>query len=76
MTLMHNDTFKLGPPIGHYVPDWLPVKLNWRRAVCFGLISTIVSINPSDGAMQTQVPLCDDGHLQTRSRLMDHRIVH
>lgn len=49
-----NDTFKLGTPIGHYLLEWLLVNLNCRRAVCFGLISTIVSINPSDGAMQTR----------------------
>lgn len=53
MTLLYNDTFKLGTPIGHYLFDWLLVNLNWRRAVSFGLISTIVSINPSDGATQT-----------------------
>ncbi len=47
MTLMHDDAFKLDTPIGHYLPDWR------RSAVCFGLISTIVSINPSDIATQT-----------------------
>ena len=76
MPLMHNDTFKLRSRVAHYLPDWLLLNLNCRSDVCFGLISTIVSINPYDGSTQTQESRCDGGQVQMRSRLMDHRTVH